>query len=67
MSLSVPEYVSTALRWLEDEKRWGQKYYKHSYKKVIKIVEKEIIYEVAYKLATNEESGVKDMLWKRSR
>ncbi len=31
MNLSVPEYVNTALKWLADEKRWGQKYYRLSY------------------------------------
>jgi len=64
MNLSVPEYVNNALKWLADEKRWGQKYYRLSYKAVIKQVEYEIINLVAENLANNNESGVLDMLKK---
>ena len=27
LQLSVPEYVNQALKWLEDEEKWGKKYY----------------------------------------
>lgn len=67
MSLSVPEYVSTALKWLEDEQRWGKKYYRQSCESVIKTIEYEIITEVAEKLSNDHESGVLDMLNKNKR
>jgi|ETNmetMinimDraft_14_1059893.scaffolds.fasta_scaffold58133_2 hypothetical protein len=67
MNLSVPEYVTTALKWLADEKRWGQKYYRLSYIPVIKQIEFEIINQVAETLANNNESGVLDMLQKGKR
>mgnify|MGYP003389574700 CR=1 FL=1 len=51
MSLSVPEYIIMALKWLKNEEDNGKKYYRHSYKAVIKCIEKEIITEVADKLA----------------
>ena len=67
MSLSVPEYVSTALRWLTNELDCGIRYYPHSYERMIILIEREIITEVAEKLANNESSGVVDMLFKKNR
>lgn len=67
MNLSVPEYVTTALKWLEDEKRWGEKYYPHSAALVIEKIEIEIINEVAEKISNDTESGVLDMLNKKRR